>query len=231
MISLKIGKEQAHLPEPKKVLLSQFIEWLEFIDEHLPSWWDELDLDEDGGVLDQLTTKQQEGLFDYAAKELAFWSNLDHKQWRKAKLEELFGTWAWYRGQFNFEHEPSWNCLEIDGKVYYLPERYMSKSTLEDFAESNNYEQQLTEVINGNYKALFNISAVLLRLKDDKGVLETYDDYDIDWRAAHFRDHLTALQAHQVAFFLQKQSSISLTDSQIYMMAQMLAASKQGIKT
>ena len=87
-----------------------------------------------------------------------------------------------------------------DSKIYYLPERYMSESTLEDYAESNEYENQLSEVLNGHYIALFNIASVLLRQKKD-GRLETYDDYNIDHRAANFKDHLTALQAHQIAFF------------------------------
>ena len=101
MINLKIGKEKAYLPEPKTVLLVKFIEWLEFMDEHEPAWWKDLDLDKEGGALDQLDSKQKLELYDFAAKELAFWSNLSHEQWRKADLNELFGVWSWYRGASN----------------------------------------------------------------------------------------------------------------------------------
>jgi len=230
MINLKIGKQKAYLPEPKTVLLVKFIEWLEFMDEHEPAWWEDLDLDKEGGALDQLDSKQKLELYDFAAKELAFWSNLSHEQWRKADLNELFGVWSWYRAQFNYEYAEEWNCLEIDGKIYYLPERYMSESTLEDYAESNEYENQLSEVLNGHYIALFNIASVLLRQKKD-GRLETYDEYNIDHRAANFKDHLTALQAHQIAFFLQRQSNKLQKDSQIYMTAQTLAALKQDMSS
>jgi hypothetical protein len=85
-------------------------------------------------------------------------------------------------------------------------------------------------VLNGHYIALFNIASVLLRQKKD-GRLETYDDYNIDHRAANFKDHLTALQAHQIAFFLQRQSNKLQKDSQIYMTAQTLAALKQDMSS
>lgn len=228
MIKIKIGKNQrAFVPEHKDILLTQFIEWLEFIDANEPKWWNELELDQEGGALDQLDDQQTIELLDFAAKELAFWSDLPHKEWRRAAIDELFGAWAWYRSGFNFEYAEEWNCLKIDGKVYYLPERFMSESTLEDYAESNEYENQLKDVLNGQYLAIFNVAAVILRLKNEEGRLESFDDYDEDWRAAHFKDHLTAYQAHQIAFFLQKQSDTLQTDSQIYMTAQTLAALKQ----
>ena len=73
MIRIKIGKnKRANLPEHDHILLVKFIEWLEFIDEHEPKWWNELDLSDEGGALDQLNDKQQLELLDFAAKELAF---------------------------------------------------------------------------------------------------------------------------------------------------------------
>ena len=105
----------------------------------------------------------------------------------------------------------------------------MSESTLEDYAESNEYEKQLFNALSGQYLAIYGISSVILRMKNDKGVLESFDDYQQDWREANFKDHLTAMQAHQIAFFLQKRSNTSLIDSQIYMTAQTLAASKQDM--
>ena len=229
MISVKIGEQRVYLPDPKTVLFSKFIGWLEFIDQHEPSWWNELDLEEEGGVLDQLTDGQRLELFDYAAKELAFWSSISYKEWRKADLNDLFGVFAWYRAQYSYDYVEDWNCLEIDNNIYYLPERFMSESTLEDYAESNEYEKQLFNALNGQYLAIYGIASVILRMKNDKGVLESFDDYQQDWREANFKDHLTAMQAHQIAFFLQKRSNTSLIDSQIYMTAQTLAASRQDM--
>lgn len=229
MIRVKIGDQRVYIPDPKTVLFSKFIGWLEFIDEHEPSWWNELDLEQEGGVLEQLTDGQRLELFDYAAKELAFWSSVSYKEWRKADLNDLFGVWAWYRGQYSYSYVEDWNCLEIDNKIYYLPERFMSESTLEDYAESNDYEKQLINTLNGQYLAVFGIAAIILRLKDESGMLEGYDDYDIEHRTAHFKEHLTAMQAHQIAFFLQKRSSMSLIDSQIFTTAQILAQQKQDM--
>ncbi|MHC1627632.1 MAG: hypothetical protein ACXQTI_02215 [Candidatus Nezhaarchaeales archaeon] len=229
MISVKIGEQRVYLPDPKTVLFSKFIGWLEFIDEHEPSWWNELDLEEEGGVLEQLTDGQRLELFDYAAKELAFWSSVSYKEWRKADLNDLFGVWAWYRGQYSYSYVEDWNCLEIDNKIYYLPERFMSESTLEDYAESNEYEKQLINTLNGQYLAVFGIAAVILRLKDEEGRLESFDDYEEDWRVAHFKDHLTAMQAHQIAFFLQRRRNTLLIDSQIFTTAQILAQQKQDM--
>lgn len=233
MINIKIGKQRAQLPEPKHLLLVQYVEWLEWLDENQPSWWDEIAEDkEDKPFLDKLNEKQKIQLFDFIAKELAFWSSLGYKEWRKASLDELWGTWAWFRSHFNYEYVEDWNCLQIDSKVYYLPERFMSESTLEDYAESNEYENQLKDALNGEYEALFGIAAIILRTKDEKtGRLESYDDYDVSWRTAHFKDHLTAEQAHQIAFFLQRQSNTLQKDTQIYTMAQILAQQKQDMSS
>jgi hypothetical protein len=108
----------------------------------------------------------------------------------------------------------------------------MSESTLEDYAEANAYEESLADALDGQYLALFGIAAIILRLKDkETGRLESYDDYDVDWRTAHFKDHLTAVQAHQIAFFLQRLSNTLQKDTQIYSMAQTLAQLKQDTRS
>lgn len=233
MIRVKVGKTRAFLPEPKTILLTQYIDWLEWVDENQPSWWNDISADDDDKpFIDKLNQKQKLQLFDFCAKELAFWSDLGHKEWRKAELSELFGTWAWFRSHFNYEYVEDWNCLDVDGKIYYLPQKFMSESTLEDYAESNAYEESLADALDGQYLALFGIAAIILRLKDkETGRLESYDDYDVDWRTAHFKDHLTAVQAHQIAFFLQRLSNTLQKDTQIYSMAQTLAQLKQDTRS
>ena len=231
MIKVKIGNSSAYLEDPSTVLLRRYLEWMEWVDENQPRWWDDIAADEeDKPFIEKLDEKQKMQLFDFCAKELAFWSDADVKQWRKAALSELWGTWAWFRGHFNYEYVQDWNCLQIDGKVYYLPQKFMSDSTLEDYAESNHYESELKDALDGYYLAIFGIAAIILRLKDEEGNLEGYDDYNVEFRTAHFKDHLTALQAHQIGFFLQRQSNTLQKDTQIYTMAQTLAQLKQDTK-
>ena len=108
------------------------------------------------------------------------------------------------------------------GELYYLPKKFMSDSTIEDFAEASEYEKQLSEVINGQYKALPKVAAVLCR-KEKEG----FDDYDVEERAGLFEEHLSANDLFQIGFFLQRQSEKLQTNSEIYMKSQMLAALKQ----
>ena len=60
MIKVKIGNSSAYLEDPKTVLLSRYLEWMEWVDENQPSWWDEIAADEeDKPFIEKLDEKQK----------------------------------------------------------------------------------------------------------------------------------------------------------------------------
>jgi hypothetical protein len=102
----------------------------------------------------------------------------------------------------------------------------MQESTIEDFAEANEYEKQLTDVLNGQYKVLPKVAAVICRKEG-----ESFDDYKVEERAVLFESMMNADDLFQVGFFLQRQSEKLQKDLQIYTTSQMLAVLKQESKT
>jgi hypothetical protein len=123
------------------------------------------------------------------------------------------------------EEDITFNCFNLLDEIYYLPKRLMTDSTIEDFAESNEYEKQMQEYVNGNYKVLPKIAAILCRKEE-----ETFDSYDIEKRAELFGEKMTAYDAMQVGFFLNRLSEKSAIDFQIFTTSQTLAALKQESK-
>jgi hypothetical protein len=101
----------------------------------------------------------------------------------------------------------------------------MTNSTIETYAEANEYERNLEDVANGVYEALPKIAAVICRKKGER-----FGQYDVEERAQLFARELTAFDAFQVGFFLQRQSEKLATDFQIYSTSQTLAQLKQVYK-
>ena len=83
----------------------------------------------------------------------------------------------------------------------------------------------MQEYVNGNYKVLPKIAAILCRKEG-----ETFDSYDIEKRAELFGEKMTAYDAMQVGFFLNRLSEKSAIDFQIFTTSQTLAALKQESK-
>lgn len=98
----------------------------------------------------------------------------------------------------------------FNGQVYKLPEKEMSKSTLQEFAEAAQFDRQLSELKNGNTEGLIGLCAVLLK-KDN----EQYSDAVFERNMQDFQQ-LPLSVAYEVAFFLQQLSAKLLLDFQIY---------------
>ena len=209
MIDIKIEGIKYQLPKLSEVSISRFIDYLEFIDDYEPK--------EDN--------KDLVVWLNYYTKHIAFWTGAEEKLIRKCKAEDIAGVYAVHQNYLAPVENTTFNCFELSGEIYYLPQRFMQNSTIEDFAEANEYEKQLADVMNGQYKALPKVAAVLCR-KEGEG----FDDYKVEERAKLFESMLNADDLFQVGFFLLRQSEKLQKDLQIYTTSQTLAALKQVSK-
>lgn len=209
MIDIKIGGIPYHLPTSKEISINRFVEFLEFAEIHEPKQ-DNLDL---------------ATWLDYYAESMNFWTGCPIEFIRKCKVDNIYGTYMLHQKYLMPEEDTTFNCFELLGEIYYLPKRLMTNSTIEDFAEANEYEKQMQEFLNGNYKVLPKIAAVLCRKEN-----ETFDSYDVEMRGNLFGEHMTAHDAIQVGFFLNRLSEKLAIDFQIYMTSQTLAVLKQESK-
>ena len=209
MIDIKIEGIKYQLPKLSEVSISRFIDYLEFIDDYEP----------------EEENKDLVVWLNYYTKHIAFWTGAEEKLIRKCKAEDIAGVYAVHQNYLAPVENTTFNCFELSGEIYYLPQRFMQNSTIEDFAEANEYEKQLADVMNGQYKALPKVAAVLCR-KEGEG----FDDYKVEERAKLFESMLNADDLFQVGFFLLRQSEKLQKDLQIYMTSQTLAALKQVSK-
>jgi hypothetical protein len=210
MIDIKIEGIKYQLPKLSEISISRFIDYLEFIDQYEP------DEEETNTVV----------WLKYYTKHIAFWTGADEKLIRRCKAEDILGVYAVHQNYLVPVENSTFNCFELSGEIYYLPQRFMQESTIEDFAEANEYEKQLTDVLNGQYKVLPKVAAVICRKEG-----ESFDDYKVEERANLFESMMNADDLFQVGFFLQRQSEKLQKDLQIYMTSQTLAVLKQESKT
>ena len=94
------------------------------------------------------------------------------------------------------------SVYRIAGETYQLPDSLMKKSTLIEFAEAAQFEQDLQSVRNGSATAILNVAAVLLR---PVGVAYSEEQYQRN--VTTFTEHMTMYDLYQVSFFLRSLSA------------------------
>lgn len=137
------------------------------------------------------------------------------------QLEYLYSTII--RILNNYEEPEYTNVIMVDGELWYLPMRYMEKSTLIEYAEASQFEANLKDLDKGNWGALAKIMCVLVRKEGEKysDKLLRREEQFLNWNLEN---------CLKVAFFLLKRSEISQQNIQIYMAAQDLMNAKQELK-
>ena len=85
----------------------------------------------------------------------------------------------------------------IDGEVYKLPTKLMSQSTLQEFAEAAQYEENAEQIKDGNFEGLLNVCSVILRKED-----EEYSEDVYNRNRARFKT-LPLQTLYEVGFFLK----------------------------
>jgi len=123
----------------------------------------------------------------------------------------------------NYEEPEYTNVLMVDGELWYLPMRYMEKSTLIEYAEASQFEANLKDLDNGNWQALAKIMCVLVRKEGERysDKLLRREEQFLNWNLEN---------CLKVAFFLLKRSEISQQNLQIYMGAQDLMNARQELR-
>jgi hypothetical protein len=133
------------------------------------------------------------------------------KQTTPSHLEYL------YQKCINALEMPDVECKKlylIDGEVYELPDKLMSQSTLQEFAESAQYEENASEIQNGNWEGMLNVCSVILRKQG-----EEYSDEVYERNRERFRT-LPLKTLCEVAFFLRQLSLSFVLDLNLSLMEQ-----------
>jgi hypothetical protein len=234
------------------VTLKQYLEFLEFVESTKPKVLKDIDtanvkiaeaielkdnkglelakkeLDDATDTIDDIVQYQQ--IFPYYARVVSFFSGLsvplilgqvadtlgmrvDHLTWLYVHTTKIFNQLP--------EVEYS-NVLEVNGEVWYLPERFMSDSTVIEFAEAAQFQANLSKVENGEWKALAKMMCVLVRKKD-----EQYSDKLLKREELFLSWNL--LDCWKVAFFLLRRIEVLQLSLLTYTNAQTLMQLKQEL--
>jgi hypothetical protein len=139
--------------------------------------------------------------------------NLGHLQFLYSRVLEIL----------NNVTEPEYsNVIMVDDELWYLPMRYMEKSTLIEYAEASQFEANMKDLENGNWLALPKIMCVLVRKENEvySDALMKREEMFLNWSLEN---------CLRVSFFLLKRSEISILSLQAYTAAQALTKLKQGL--
>lgn len=209
MIDIKIGGNSYQLPDCNEINIGKFCDYLEFCDQHQP--------DEE--------SKDPKVWLSFYAHHIAYWTGANIKEVRRCKADDIAGVYGLHQQYLVPQEDYTYNCFKLNEDLFYLPAKLMQKSTIEDYAEADEYQKQLSDLLNGHYKALPKIAAVLCR-KEGEG----FDDYNVEDRAKLFEDQLSVYDCFQIGFFLQRLNEKLQTDLQIYMTSLTLSQLKQALK-
>ena len=137
------------------------------------------------------------------------------------QLEYLYSTII--RIMNNYEEPEYTNVILVDDELWYLPMRYMEKSTLIEYAEASQFEANLKDLDKGNFGALAKIMCVLVRKEGEmySDKLLKREEMFLNWNLEN---------CLKVAFFLLRRSEISQQNFLIYTAAQDLMNAKQASK-
>lgn len=153
---------------------------------------------------------------------------LGRKNWEGAPVA-MIEAWYWRIQQCYLDYkevkDQAVSEWEINGSIWSLPEKHMTKSTFGQFAEAAQYEESVNSLNAGNWEAMPYVMAVLLRPKGEVFDPLTFDD--IVEERKEFMLGLGMDIVMQTAFFLQKLNERSAPDLAIYTAARELARLKQ----
>ena len=114
------------------------------------------------------------------------------------------------------------HIMEVDGEFWFLPTQHMKESTVIEFAESSQFEQNMADLVAGQWKALAKVMCVIVRKEKEK-----YSDKLMKREAMFMKWNLK--NCLNVSFFLHRLSEKSIINLQVFTAAQNLMKSKQGL--
>jgi hypothetical protein len=168
-------------------------------------------------------------IFPYYARVVSFFSGLSEAtilgkdQTLGMRVDHLTGLYNHFINVINNLPDVEYsNVMEVNGKLWYLPERFMTDSTVIEFAESAQFQANLSKVENGEWKSLAKIMCVLVREKE-----EQYSDKLLQREKMFLSWNL--YDCWRVAFFLLRRIEVLQLSFQTYTNVQNLMQLRQEL--
>lgn len=180
MINFKgfdLGGRSYNIPSKiTAVKIGHYIKYLNTVFQSCPDELNEVcDLQEGQtlkGNFEALPAAAQKKCYEYFIKVVSFWTKAPESELKNLDLETLeFAFWGIEYLFGSFKPTADFTGFEVGGVEYLLPAEHMKKSTLIEFAEAAQYEENVKDLKAGNHIAILDNMAILCRPKG-----EQYDD-------------------------------------------------------
>lgn len=190
----------------EEIKTARFLKYIETVVKQTPDALNKIvtpnDEDESETIEDRfnkLSKKEQESCYLYYSKAISFWTGAPENKLKALSLDQLSAAF-WVMEYMFMSYRPAedFQGFEAEGVFYQMPTKYMSESTLIEFAEAAQFEENLKDFNGGSYMALLDIMCIICRPKG-----EQYDEKNTPKRKRIFAN--TSLDvALNVGFFLRR---------------------------
>ena len=227
-VQTETGTEVNIPSELKEITLKKYIEFLQFVEPTKPECLKKVDKAENEeerdkaiAEIDSLVIARQ--IHPYYIRVICYWSGNNENDLQDLDVASLVWLFQYINNLLNNLPEPEYtNVIEVNGEFWYLPERYMTDSTVIEYAESAQFQQNMKDLAAGDWLAMAKILCVLVRKKDEKyhSSLLKREKMFLDWNLA---------DVWRVGFFLLKRSELLQLSFQAYTNAQALSRLRQEL--
>ena len=227
-VQTETGTEINIPSELKEITLKKYIEFLQFVEPTKPECLKKVDKAENEeerdkaiAEIDSLVIARQ--IHPYYIRVICYWSGNLENDLQDLDVASLVWLFQYINNLLNNLPEPEYtNVIEVNGEFWYLPERYMTDSTVIEYAESAQFQQNMKDLAAGDWLAMAKILCVLVRKKDEKyhSSLLKREKMFLDWNLS---------DVWRVGFFLLKRSELLQLSFQAYTNAQALSRLRQEL--
>jgi hypothetical protein len=191
-VQTETGTEINIASELKEITLKKYIEFLQFVEPTKPECLKKVDKAENEeerdkaiAEIDSLVIARQ--IHPYYIRVICYWSGNNENDLQDLDVASLVWLFQYINNLLNNLPEPEYtNVIEVNGEFWYLPERYMTDSTVIEYAESAQFQQNMKDLAAGDWLAMAKILCVLVRKKDEKyhSSLLKREKMFLDWNLA-----------------------------------------------
>jgi len=227
-VQTETGTEINIPSELKEITLKKYIEFLQFVEPTKPECLKKVDKAENEeerdkaiSEIDSLVISRQ--IHPYYIRVICYWSGNNENDLQDLDVASLVWLFQYINNLLNNLPEPEYtNVIEVNGEFWYLPERYMTDSTVIEYAESAQFQQNMKDLAAGDWLAMAKILCVLVRKQGEKynSSLMKREKMFLDWNLS---------DVWRVGFFLLKRSELLQLSFQAYTNAQALSRLRQEL--
>ena len=227
MVSFELNGKKYSSPKGwENITFEKFLKYLSDIAPKTPEILKELFESENlAETWNGYTDKYKLICYDFFALSVGFWCGLPAEEIKESmNIEQLESAFFTIEIDLaNMQNDDTFTGFEIKGKRYVLPAENMEGSTVSEFAEASQFQENFSEVEGGEWLSMLDVMVVLCRPEGEK---YSYDKNTHNLRKKLFKK-LSMDKVINTAFFLLRLNVELKNNLLIYSMLQEIAVKQE----